>query len=223
MATDAPIPMPIDTDILTLSQWFSPNYPIGAFSYSHGLEWAAASGAVTDAASLKMWIEGVLQYGAGQSDALFLAASYWAASAKEISEIDALARAFTASAERLLETTAQGAAFCKATADIWRADLPELTYPVAVGRAARLEDLPLDLTAQMYLHSFVSNIVMAATRLAPVGQTEAQALIHELAPLCAEIAEQTETGDLEALSGTAFLADIQAMQHETQRSRIFRT
>lgn len=223
MATDALTPMPIDTDILTLNQWFSPSYPIGAFSYSHGLEWAAASGAVTDAASLKMWIEGVLQYGAGQSDALFLAASYWAASSKEVSEIDALARAFTASAERLLETTAQGAAFCKATSDVWGADLPELAYPVAVGRAARLEDLPLDLTAQMYLHSFASNIVMAATRLAPVGQTEAQALIHELAPLCAEIAEQTETGDLEALSGTAFLADIQAMQHETQHSRIFRT
>ncbi|MEM8803377.1 MAG: urease accessory UreF family protein [Pseudomonadota bacterium] len=223
MATDALTPMPIDTDILTLNQWFSPSYPIGAFSYSHGLEWAAASGAVTDAASLKMWIEGVLQYGAGESDGLFLAASYWAASSKEVSEIDALARAFTASAERLLETTAQGAAFCKATSDVWGADLPELAYPVAVGRAARLEDLPLDLTAQMYLHSFASNIVMAATRLAPVGQTEAQALIHELAPLCAEIAEQTETGDLEALSGTAFLADIQAMQHETQHSRIFRT
>lgn len=223
MATDALTPMPIDTDILTLNQWFSPSYPIGAFSYSHGLEWAAASGAVTDAASLKMWIEGVLQYGAAESDGLFLAASYWAASSKEVSEIDALARAFAASAERLLETTAQGAAFCKATSDVWGADLPELTYPVAVGRAARLEDLPLDLTAQMYLHSFASNIVMAATRLAPVGQTEAQALIHELAPLCAEIAEQTETGDLEALSGTAFLADIQAMQHETQHSRIFRT
>lgn len=220
---DGHIHMPTDTDFLTLSQWFSPNYPIGAFSYSHGLEWAVASGAVTDAASLRMWIEGVLHYGAGQSDALFLAASYWANSSKEVSEIDALARAFTPSAERLLETTAQGAAFCKATSDVWGADLPELTYPVAVGRAARLEDLPLGLTSQMYIHAFASNIVMAATRLAPVGQTEAQALIRELAPLCAEIAEQTELGDLDDLSGTSFVADIQAMQHETQHSRIFRT
>lgn len=220
---DGPIPMPTDTDFLTLSQWFSPNYPIGAFSYSHGLEWAVVSGAVTDSASLKTWIEGVLRYGAGQSDALFLAAGYWANSGQEVSEIDALARAFAPSAERLLESTAQGAAFCKATSDVWGADLPELTYPVAVGRAARLEDLPLALASQMYVHAFASNIVMAATRLAPVGQTEAQVLIHKLAPLCADIAEETELGDLDDLSGTSFVADIQAMQHESQHSRIFRT
>ena len=220
---DEPIPMPTDTDFLTLSQWFSPNYPIGAFSYSHGLEWAVVLGAVTDSASLKTWIEGVLRYGAGQSDALFLAAGYWANSGQEVSEIDALARAFAPSAERLLESTAQGAAFCKATSDVWGADLPELTYPVAVGRAARLEDLPLALASQMYVHAFASNIVMAATRLAPVGQTEAQVLIHKLAPLCADIAEETELGDLDDLSGTSFVADIQAMQHESQHSRIFRT
>ena len=140
-----------------------------------------------------------------------------------MSEIDALARAFAPSAERLLESTAQGAAFCKATSDVWGADLPELTYPVAVGRAARLEDLPLALASQMYVHAFASNIVMAATRLAPVGQTEAQVLIHKLAPLCADIAEETELGDLDDLSGTSFVADIQAMQHESQHSRIFRT
>lgn len=223
MATDAPIPMPTDTDFLTLNQWFSPNYPIGAFSYSHGLEWAVTSGAVIDAASLKTWVEGVLLYGTGQSDALFLAASYWATSQTEVVEIDLTARAFTPSSERLLESTAQGAAFCKATSDVWGANLPDLTYPVAVGRAAQLQDLPLDLTAQMYLHAFASNIIMAATRLAPIGQTQAQALIRDLAPLCVEIAKETETGDLDLLSGTTFLADIQAMQHETQHSRIFRT
>lgn len=223
MGTAGRILMPTENAILTLSQWFSPNYPIGAFTYSHGLEWAVTSEAVTDAASLKTWIEGVLHYGAGQADALFLAASYWASSRTEVVEIDLTLRAFTPSAERLLETTAQGAAFCEATSHIWCKDLHELTYPVAVGRAARLADLPLDLTSQMYLHAFASNIVMAATRLAPIGQTVAQKLIHELAPLCSEIAQQTESGDLEELSSTAFLSDIQAMQHETQHSRIFRT
>lgn len=224
MAMDGPIPMPIETThVLTLGQWLSPNYPVGAFSYSHGLEWAVASGAVTDVDSLQAWLEGVLQFGTGQSDGLFLAASYWAVSAEEVAEIDVMARAFSPSAERLLETTSQGAAFCKATSDVWQTELVELTYPVAVGRAAQLVDLPLELTSQMYLHAFASNIIMAATRLAPIGQTAAQNLIRDIAPLCAEIAEQTHAGDLDQLSGTAFLADIQAMQHETQHSRIFRT
>lgn len=216
--------MPIESaGILTLSQWLSPNYPIGAFSYSHGLEWAVTSQAVTDATSLKDWIEGVLQYGAGRSDAIFLAASFWATSQTEVVEIDLMARAFAPSAERSLETTAQGEAFCKATRAVWGAELPVLTYPVAVGRAASLEELPLELTSQMYLHAFASNIVMAATRLVSIGQTDAQKLIRDLSSVCGVIAEQTKLGDLDDLSSTAFLSDIQAMQHETQHSRIFRT
>ncbi len=224
MDTVARIPMPTDSAaVLTLSQWLSPNYPVGSFSYSHGLEWAVMSGAVHDEVSLKTWLEDVLAFGAGMSDALFLAAAFWAMSPDEVAEIDAMARAFAPSSERLLETSAQGTAFCLATRDVWRTEMADMTYPVAVGRAARLADLPLRLTAEMFVHAFAANIVMAATRLAPIGQTAAQRLIRDLAPLCTDIASRTEDGDLDRLSGTAFLADIQAMQHEAQHSRIFRT
>ena len=210
-------------DMLTLAQWFSPAFPVGAYSYSHGLEWAVEAGDVIDAASLQVWIEDVLRFGTGRSDGLFLAASYLAADDVDLAKIDATCRAFASSAERLRETELQGAAFCRVTEDVWRHSGPDMTYPVAAGRAARLCELPQVLTASMYLHAFASNLVAAGQRLARVGQSEAQAVIKTLAPLCSEIAEETQNGDLSRLSSTAFRADVAAMKHETQYSRIFRT
>lgn len=215
--------MPTDTDILTLNQWFSPAYPIGAFSYSHGLEWAIEAGEVGDPTALGGWIQDVLRCGAGSSDALFLAASYLAQSPSDLDHINATCRAFASSSERLFETDQQGAAFCKVTPDIWDIELTALAYPVAVGRAAQQCELPLILTSSLYLQAFAANLIGAAQRLMRLGQSDAQQVIQSLAPLCSEIAQQTQSGDLATLSGTAFLSDIAAMKHETQYSRMFQT
>jgi urease accessory protein len=94
---------------------------------------------------------------------------------------------------------------------------------VAVGRAARLQNLPLPLVTEMFLQAFLSNLVACATRLVPLGQTDAQRLIRDLTPLCTTIAAKARDAGLEDLSSTAFLPDIAAMKHETQYSRIFRT
>lgn len=206
--------------ILTLTQWLSPAYPVGAFAYSHGLEWAVESQQVSSHDSLKSWMKTLLRFGAGKADALFLAAAY---RADDPSDIDMTARAFSASSERLKETVLQGEAFARTTADIWQMSVPSLTYPVAIGRAARLKGLPLDLTLAMYLHAFVANITGAGMRLVPLGQTEGQSLIKLMAPLCIEIAQSAEAGNLDDLSSTAFMGDIASMKHETQYSRIFRT
>jgi len=223
MATDEPMATPTDIDLLTLAQWLSPTFPIGAYSYSHGLEAAVQDGFVHDANSLAAWIKAVLQYGSGRSDALFLAAAYWAESPARLWEIDALCRAFAPSRERLQETSWQGAAFCKVVTDLWEVDVSKLAYPVAVGRATRLRSIPPILAAQFYLHASLSNLVSAGMRMSVVGQSEGQCVIRDLSPDCIEIAEDTSDGDLDALSGTAFLADIASMTHETQYSRIFRT
>lgn len=224
MATGARTAMPTDTaHILTLAQWFSPAYPVGAFSYSHGLEQAVQAGCVTDGASLGAWIGDVLAHGAGRSDAVFLAAAYAAETLADLAEIDATCRAFAATKERLLETDQQGAAFAKVTTEVCDGALPALCYPVAVGRTARLRALPQGLTATMFLHAFASNLTAAGQRLLPFGQTAAQALIASLHPLCERIALDTAHGDLQRLTATAFLPEIAAMRHETQYSRIFRT
>jgi len=215
--------MPTEADVMKLAQWLSPAYPVGAFSYSHGLEWAVAAEDVADAAALQDWLADILAHGAGRADAIFLAAAYNAPDALALAGIDAAARAFQPSAERLLETAAQGAAFARVTSEVWPSDLPALTYPVALGRAARLHDLPLALTARMYLQAFAANLVSAGIRLIPIGQTDGQRVLAALTPLFASVAEQAATETLDDLSSTAFLADIASMNHETQYSRLFRT
>lgn len=211
------------TDTLTLAQWFSPSFPVGAFAYSHGLEWAIESGPVHDPASTHAWIAQVLAHGAGWNDTLLLAASYRAADEAAVREVNAIARALAASKERLRETDLQGAAFCKVVSDLSGISLSGLCYPVAVGWAARHASLPLELTAQMYLQSFLSNLAAVAMRLVPLGQTAGQTLIRDLTPRCIEIVDAALPRDLDDLTSTTFLADVAAMKHETQYARIFRT
>jgi len=208
---------------LTLGQWLSPSYPVGAFAYSHGLETAIAQGAVTDAETLLAWLSDLLRFGAGQNDALFLYAAYRSERPEQLAETDAMARAFAASAERLHETVQQGAAFARTTQAVWGHDLPQLTYPVAVGRAARLSDLPGTLTVAAFLHAFAANLASVAMRAIPLGQTDGQKVMHALKPLARTIALETAGQTLDDLSSIAFLSDIAAMRHETQTVRIFRT
>lgn len=210
------------TEILTLTQWFSPAFPVGAFAYSHGLEWAIDAGDVTNTEQSKAWISDVLRHGAGWNDSLFLGAAYRAGST-DVDEIDAMSRAFSASAERLKETRLQGEAFCDIIAKVWAADLKGLTYPVAVGRAARLQGLPLELATQFYLQAFMANLAAVTMRLVPLGQTEGQRMIREMTPLCSQVAAQASCAALDDLGSSAFLSDIASMKHETQYSRIFRT
>ena len=223
MATGAPIPMRIDPSITLLQQWLSPAYPVGAFAYSHGLDSAVETGAIGSVDDLRLWLEDLLTRGAGYSDPILLIAAYRSRDAEDLQGIDQMARAFAPSKERLAETDLQGAAFCQTTAAISGHEIANLTYPVALGYAARLHNLPLDVTVHMYLHAFASNLVAAAQRLMPVGQVEGQRLLSALAPLIAKAAQDAQTTEINDLSGCCFLADISSMQHETQYSRMFRS
>lgn len=203
-----------------LAAWFSPAYPVGSYSYSHGLEWAIAEGAVRDAASLEAWIRDVAEFGAGRSDAILLRLAYAAPDPAPLGE---LAAALAPSAERLLETTAQGAAFARVTAAAWGLDLPPLPYPVAVGRAAALAGLPVGLTATLYVQAFAAAVVSAGVRLVPVGQTDGQRITARLLPLAARIAAETEGLGEADLGGAALRADLAAMRHETLETRLYRS
>lgn len=223
MVTEEPMATPTETQILTLAQWFSPAYPVGAFAYSHGLEWAVDAGDVVDAKTTQAWISDVLQHGAGWNDCLFIKTAYQAASPLDLTGVNDMSLALSASSERMMETSLQGEAFCSITASVWSKALAELSYPVAVGRAANLVDLPLALTTRFYLHAFMANLVAAATRLVPLGQTDGQQIVCNLTPLCQSVADAALSADLSQLTSTAFLTDIAAMKHETQYSRMFRT
>ncbi len=205
--------------ILTLAQWLSPGFPIGAFAYSSGLEQAIADGTVTPS-TVEDWLSDMLRDGNGVSDALLIRA---VASGTDPQDVDQTARAFCPSRERLLEIDAQGAAFCNQLRANWGIDVANLTYLVALGVGIKHLDLPLTMAVQMYLHAWVAAVVAACQRLMALGQTEAQRIVAVLAPLCSEIASHTETRTLDDLTSQSFAADIAAMHHETLSPRIFRT
>lgn len=205
-------------DLLLLAQWLSPAFPVGAFAFSHGIETAIREGRINDAASLKVWLEDLFDHGSLRSDIVLLAAAYGGDA-----DADQAARAFQPSAERLEEARQLGAAFSRTVRIVWKLDLPDALYSVAVGRAAALKSLPLEDTAALYAQSFAANLVSAAIRLVPLGQTEGQAVLAALAPACERLGREAPTFTLDDLANAAFLSDIAAMRHETLEPRSFQS
>ncbi|MCY4153405.1 MAG: urease accessory protein UreF [Aestuariivita sp.] len=216
------MPTPIEVATLTLSQWLSPAFPLGAFAYSHGLESACNAGWITKASQLETWLSDILLYGTGRSDSLFIAAAYLTKTERQLAEINQTVRAFATTAERRLETEAQGKAFGEAIR-AWDIELGILTLPVALGAAAAKQRFPLKLTQSLFLSAFLTNLILVSQRILPIGQQEGLRILRRLTPLTHEIAYDTQSGDLKALGSTAFLSEISAMQHEQQTTRIFRS
>jgi urease accessory protein len=206
-------------DDLALTQWLSPAFPLGSFAYAHGLEQAVAEAAVTDAASLAAWLDTVLRDGAGLSDAALIGA---AMAGRDAGELDTLARALAPSRQRAAETVEQGAAFARTLAAMGRA-VPAAALPVALGVAARGLDLPPAHVAARYLHGFVANLVAAAQRLMPLGQSRAQALLAGLSDTILDTAARGVTLPPETVTTCVFAADLAAMRHETLQPRLFRS
>ncbi|WP_407495284.1 urease accessory protein UreF [Pseudooceanicola sp. MF1-13] len=214
--------MSLSDPALILHQWLSPAFPVGGFSYSHGMEMAVAAGDVTNAATAESWIATALEYGAGQSDAILLAATYRAAPG-ELPDLIALSRALSPSSERLQEADRMGTAFATTTRALHDIDVPDAPYPVAFGSAARTMNLPLDLTLRLFVQAFAANLVSAAVRLVPLGQTAGQKITFALAPLIAAVAERAEPGDTDQIGSAALKIDLASMQHETLTTRLFQS
>lgn len=204
-------------DLLTLTQWLSPAFPVGAFAYSHGLEQAISDGDVRDAETLEAWLRLVLEQGSGAVDATLLCR---ALAGDEVADT---ARALAASRERLEETEKQGAAFVEAVNAIYDEALPPMPLPVAVGVAARRLSLPPEQVAALYLHSFASNLVSAAVRFVPLGQSEGQQVLSRLHEVIESAAARAVETPLDQVGSAGFGADLAAMLHETLDVRIFKT
>lgn len=228
-----PTPAADQSSLARLMTWLSPAFPVGGFSYSHGLEWVVETGKVRDAATLGDWIEDLLVHGAGRTDAIFLAEAWRAAAADNaafLDEVAQLAAAFAPSAERHLETLAQGAAFLTAVGAVWPhpavASLHargETAYPVAVGVSAAAHGLPLPPTAQAFTQAFAANLVSAGVRLVPLGQTDGLRVIARLEPLIPRVVTGALAAGLDDVGGIAVMADIASMRHATQYTRLFRS
>jgi urease accessory protein len=220
---------------IRLTTFLSPAFPVGAFSYSHGLEWAIESGAIRKAETLSGWIADLLSRGGFWSDAVLFKCAHDAAARGDItqlSEIGALAEALTPSAERQLETMAMGDAFLAAVRAAWPAEMlsrllvatgGKLAYPVAVGAVAADHRIQLGDALPIYLNALAANLVSVAVRLVPLGQSEGLRVLAGLENLIIETAERAADATLDDIGSATVQSDIAAMKHETQYSRVFRT
>lgn len=226
--------MATERDLVRLMTWLSPAFPVGAFTYSHGLEYAVEAGLTTDREGLVEWVGGVLALGAGRNDAILLAHA-WRAEGDALADIAELAAALRGTAETALESEAQGRSFLDTVATVWpdpgllarkaaleaRGIAP--AYCIAVGIAAAAAGVALSATLTAYLQAVAANLVSAAVRLVPLGQTDGQRATAALEPLVLAVAAEAGTATLEDLGSAALAVDWASMKHETQYSRLFRS
>ena len=215
--------------------WLSPAFPVGAFSYSSGIEWAVEAGDITDAETLKAWLGVMLADGGGLSDAVLFAHAYRAAAGgddKALRAVAELAAAFAPSKERHLETTAQGNAFVEATRAAWGCAAIErlktiwdgpVAYPVAVAVASAGHGIALEPALAAYLQAVAANLVSAGVRLIPLGQSDGQRVLAALEPVVTATAQRALGIALDDIGSAAFRADLATARHETQYTRLFRS
>lgn len=204
--------------LLILQNWFSPAFPIGAFSYSGGLETAIARGDVHDRDSLADWLRTVLSHGSAFTDAVFLKA------ALDGEEVNNLCLALCSGAERHQEMTELGAAFCRVMRETQAITLPDgLAFPVAVGMAARQLGLARDKTLAAFLQGVCINQISVAVRAVPIGQMDGQACLLVLAPVIESAAARALATSASEAGSFALAADLCTLEHETTEQRIYRT
>jgi len=227
--------VPPPASLYRLMAWLSPSYPVGAFSYSSGIEWAVEAGDIKDADTLREWLAVVLGDGSGFCDAVLFAHAHRAVAGgddKALRAVAELAAAFASSKERHLETTAQGNAFVEATRAAWPCaaldclkaawDGP-VGYPVAVAAAAAGHGIALAPALAAFLQAIAANLASAGVRLIPLGQTDGQRVLAALEPVVAQTAACAVTMKLDDMGAAAFRADLAGAKHETQYTRLFRS
>ncbi|HXW71941.1 MAG TPA: urease accessory UreF family protein [Methylocella sp.] len=235
MTTAATVPTNEDYGwLVCLASWLSPSYPVGAYCYSHGIEWAAAAGAVATGSDLTDYIATVLETGGGWTDLVLAAAAWRAAEGGRREELDRVAEmglALRPTRELALESLQQGSAFAATTRAAWPGTALDwlamrqpgaIVYPIAVG-AACAGRVPLRPMLVALGHAAACNLVSAGVRLVPLGQTDGQRTMAALAPLITSVARRAAAASLDDLGSAAPQIELYSMYHEAQYTRLFRS
>lgn len=235
------IPTSIDPNagglaLIRLLAWASPSFPVGAFSYSHGLEAAVEAGLVHDLDTTTAWVVMLLTHGAGRADAIFFRHAHGhAGDWVQIDRVVELADASRASGELALESTSQGRAFLATIAaawpdpywDDWRARLSGQgrlpPYAVAFALAAARAGIAVEPALAAFLHGFAANLVSAAVRLIPLGQTDGQRATARLEAVVQAQVAASAGRTLDDVGTAVPASDWCSLIHETQYTRLFRS
>ncbi|WP_425475395.1 urease accessory protein UreF [Shinella oryzae] len=214
--------------LVRLMTWLSPAFPVGAFSYSGGLEQVVSDGDVRDVATLRDWLSSLLSHGSLWNDAVLFAEAHRDVDAEEqLKAVAALAEALAGSAERHRETMLQGGAFL-AAASGWPHPVLDVlgeatAYPVAVAAVAGGHGIAAEAALAAFLHAVASNLVSVAIRCGVIGQRDGVAVLAGLEPQVIAMAERAAGSTLDDLGSATIRAEIASLRHETLTTRLFRS
>ena len=201
-----------------LFSWFSPNFPIGSFNFSHGLEAAVEMKFIHDNFTLENWISNLITDGSGKTDVILLSNAY---RGKNINE---LALALCPSKERWIESIKLGKSFSKNIRDNWSYNIEDdLAFPVALGKAGSFFSIPLDQLLIIFLQSFVSNLITFGMKHIPLGQSAGQKILINLIPVIQAQSMKYKNYDIKDIGSSAFISDLASMYHENLKNRIYQT
>lgn len=221
---------------LRLLQLISPNLPTGAFTYSQGMEWAVECGWVTNADETRQWLASVLQDSLRYLELPLLLRLYAAAKDQDAPKFLYWSQWLYASRETL-ELRHEEIQRARALLTVLR-NLPERQdwheldewepallrsqlagFSLAAGRWF----IPLPKLMQAYAWSWLENAVVAAIKLVPLGQSEGQRLLYELAASIETVVEQAREVEDEDIGASTLALAIASSRHEHQYSRLFRS
>jgi urease accessory protein len=219
-----------DTRLVRLLQLASPALPVGAFSYSQGLEAAVEAGLVHDRASAEAWIGDCLSLTIACMEAPVLARlidAWRADGADQVNEWNEFFLASRETAELRAETAQMGYSLAKLLTELGEgnpaASLATIAFPTAFAYAVSRWQIESEPALIAYLWSWLENQVIAAVKAVPLGQTDAQRLLIALGDLLpAQAAAALQRDDDDLCNFAPGLAILSA-QHETQYSRLFRS
>ena len=210
----------IDPRLLQLA---SPALPVGAYSYSGGLEAAAEAGIVKDAATARRWIADVLEFSLARMEAPILLRLM--KRPEDRGELNELFLASRETAELRAETAQMGFSLNKLLPELGleRLELDEISFPAAFAHAAVSWKIDPQAALTAYLWSWVENQVMAAIKAIPLGQTDGQKMLLSLGAKIEETVGQALALHDEDLGNFSPGLAMLSSQHETQYSRLFRS
>lgn len=205
-----------------LLQLASPALPVGAYSYSGGLEAAVEAGLVKDAETAERWIADVLEHSMARMEAPVL----WRMMQEpgKRAQWNEFFLASRETAELRAETVQMGFSLARLLADLGsKIDLAEPSFPAAFAVAVGEWQIEPQLALQAYLWAWIENQAMAAVKSIPLGQTEAQRMLFSLGAKLAAIAADASALEDDELSNLAPGLAMLSARHETQYSRLFRS
>lgn len=218
--------------LIRLLHLVSPSLPIGSFTYSQGIEWAVETGWIKSHENLQGWMRNQLHNGMSQLDIPLLKRLYQAIENEDKEALEYWIQYLNASRETkelLLEEKNRGRALTDLLialeiplAEKWKPLLAQ-SQAASFAVAAAYWKIPLQEASYGYVWSWLENLILAAVKIIPLGQTQGQKLLHQMTPLIPDAVTHGLAVEDDEIGASSPALAIASSRHETQYTRLFRS